>query len=162
MSAFDQFPRDPSWVRCMADAEDAYEVEIGDAGREESGLSTDVRRRCLAQFIELSRRQLRLTLPQMAQRAGISLIDLLNLETAQGAAVSREALARLAQFLGINPQPLMALEGLTCSMDPQLQESLIEFAARLGSTEPLDSGEEQALQWFNSHALAHTSDQASD
>ncbi len=153
MSMFNQVRRDDAWVMQMADAEEGVSMEVGGPHGRLNGLNAEAAQRSLAHFIELSRRQLGLSALQLAQRAQVSLMDLLTIETGNHGAGNPETVVRLANFLDVDAQPLLFLAGLCPSDDLQLDEVAAQFTARLETVAPLEPREQEALSWFKSEAF---------
>ncbi|HZL38529.1 MAG TPA: helix-turn-helix transcriptional regulator [Tepidisphaeraceae bacterium] len=153
MSMFDQVQRDDAWVLRMADAEEGVSIEVGGLQGRLEALKTEATRRSLAHFIELSRRQLGLSSVQFAEKAQVSLTELIAVETSKGTIGSCETVIRLAAFLGLDAEPLLCLAGLSSSEDRQLDAVAVQFTARLEPVAPLEPREQEALDWFKSEAF---------
>ena len=153
MSIFNQVQRDDEWVLRMADAEEGVSLEVGGLHGRLDALKADAAKRSLAHFIELSRRQLGLSSVQLAEKAEVSLADLVAIETGKAIGGSPETVIRLAGFLGVNAQPLLSLAGLSPSEDRQLDDVAVQFTARLEPVAPLEPREQEALNWFKSEAF---------
>jgi len=132
----------------MADAEEGQSVGVGGLDGRLRAHRLDASRRTLAQFIELSRRQLGLTLAELAAQAGVDLADLLAVETGAGTTVGRDSMSRLAAVLTVDAEPLLELAGLSPVVDSRLETVAVEFAARLEPVAPLEAREQDALNWF--------------
>jgi hypothetical protein len=148
MSAFDKVQCDDAWVLKMADAEEGQSVGVGGLYGRLRAAHMDTSRRTLAQFVELSRRQLGLTPSELAARANVDLADLLTVETGAGTIVGPESISRLAAVLKVDVEPLLELAGLSPVVDSRLEDVAVEFAARLEPVAPLEAREQDALNWF--------------
>jgi transcriptional regulator with XRE-family HTH domain len=153
MSMFNKLQRDDAWVLRMAEAEEGGSTEVGGLHGRLNALRAEAAQRSLAQFIELSRRQLGLSSAQLAEKAQVDLADVLVIETGKVAVLSAHTVVRLATFLGVDAEPLLSLAGLNATVDRQLDEVAIQFTARLEPVAPLEPREQDALNWFKSAAF---------
>lgn len=110
--------------------------------------STDPRRLSLGKFVELSRRRLRLSVEQLADKANVELVELLALEKAEDITPEARTIFQLAGVLNVRPEPLMELAGLVIPKTAALTDSAVRFAARSEPMQALSSDEEAALNWF--------------
>jgi transcriptional regulator with XRE-family HTH domain len=111
-------------------------------------ISTDPRRQSLGKLIELSRRRMRLSVEQLADRANVDLAELLGIEKAEDTVPELRTIYQLAGVLGIGPDPLLELAGLIEAKFVGLGESAVRFAARSEPMNALTKEEEEALNWF--------------
>ena len=151
MSMFNRVQRDDAWVLEMSKAEEGQSVEVGGLYGRLPSLTADASRRSLAQFVGLSRRQLGLSAEELAARAKVELAELLAIET--GLTPNSETVTRVAAFLNVNAEPLLALAGLSRSVDRELGNVAVQFTARLEPVTPLEPREQAALNWFKSEAF---------
>ena len=110
--------------------------------------STDPRRQSLGKFIELSRRRMRLSVEQLADKANIDLAELLAIEKAEDVRPEPRTVYQLAHVLRVRVEPLLELAGLVVTRTTGLTESAVRFAARSEPMEALTKDEEEALNWF--------------
>ena len=108
----------------------------------------DPGRQSLGKFIELSRRRLRLTVEQLADRADVELGELLAIENAEDVQPETRTIYRLAETLNMRVDPLLELAGLVGRRSVGLTQSAFRFAARSEPMAALTSEEEEALNWF--------------
>jgi transcriptional regulator with XRE-family HTH domain len=108
----------------------------------------DPGRQSLGKFIELSRRRLRLTVEQLAERADVDLGELLAIEKAEDVPAETRTIYRLADVLGMRVDPLLELAGLVDKRSVGLTQSAFRFAARSEPMAALTREEEEALNWF--------------
>jgi transcriptional regulator with XRE-family HTH domain len=108
----------------------------------------DSRRHSLGKFVELSRRRMRLSVEQLAEKANIDLVELLAIENAEVVSPGPRTIFQLAQVLKVSPEPLMELAGLVVARSERLAESALRFAARSEPMQALSRDEEKALSWF--------------
>jgi transcriptional regulator with XRE-family HTH domain len=152
MSLSKPIDRDDNWVLRMAAAEEGQSIEVGGLyGKYRVG-GTNASRRSLGKFLELSRRQLRLTLEELATNAQVTLSDVVALESGNGGPQHAQALTRLSHFLKVDADPLLELAGLKTAANRQLEKAALEFTARTEPTTPLDPHEKAALEKFLAEA----------
>ena len=111
-------------------------------------MSADPRRQSLGKFIELSRRQLRLSVEQLADKANVDLAELLAIEKAEDILPETRTVYQLAKVLRMRVEPLLELAGLVVTKSVGLTESAVRFAARSEPMDALTKEEEEALNWF--------------
>jgi HTH-type transcriptional regulator, competence development regulator len=110
--------------------------------------SADPKRQSLGKFIELSRRRMRLSVEQLADKANVDLAELLAIEKAEDILPEPRTVYQLAQILRMRVEPLMELAGLVVPKSIALTESAVRFAARSEPMDALTKEEEEALNWF--------------
>lgn len=120
----------------------------GAEARSVPAMSAEPRRQSLGKFIELSRRRMRLSVEQLAERADIDLGELLSIEKAEETLPGTRTVYQLAQVLRMPVDPLMELAGLVVAKSSKLTESAVRFAARSEPMDALTKEEEEALNWF--------------
>ncbi len=111
-------------------------------------MSGDPRRQSLGKFIELSRRRMRLSVEQLADKANVDLAELLAVEKAEDILPEPRTVYQLAQVLRVRVEPLLELAGLMVTKSVALTESAVRFAARSEPMDALTKEEEEALNWF--------------
>jgi transcriptional regulator with XRE-family HTH domain len=111
-------------------------------------MSADSKRQSLGKFIELSRRRMRLSVEQFAQKADVDLAELLAIEKAEDIAPEPRTIYQLAGVLRISVEPLLELAGLVVQKSAGLTETAVRFAARSEPMDALTKEEEEALNWF--------------
>lgn len=143
----------PEWVRSQAAREP--ESGITSAGglalrAASSGAhrQPDIGRHSLAKLVELTRRKMRLSVEQLADRANVELGDVLAIENAEAVEADPRTIYQLAQALGLNEDVLKELAGLVEAKDSHVGEAAMRFAARSESTAALTPEEEAALDLF--------------
>ena len=144
---------DDAWVLKMAADEEGSSIEVGGLYGRLKMRDFDGSRRSLAQFVQLSRRQLGLSSQALAAKAQIPLADLVAIETGGRIAGGAEPVLRLADVLGVPSEPLLVLAGLKPAPDEELEDAAAQFTARLEPVAPLEPREKEALDWFKSEAL---------
>jgi transcriptional regulator with XRE-family HTH domain len=102
----------------------------------------------LGTLVELSRRNLGWNTEQLAQRTGIALEKIIEIERDPNYEPEAEAVRKLAGIFGLSPQPLLELAGLVEPRTPELREQAIRFAARSEAVVALNRNEREALEMF--------------
>jgi transcriptional regulator with XRE-family HTH domain len=123
-------------------------LEAGKGAASTVVMSTDPKRQSLGKFIELSRRQMRLSVEQFAQKADVDLAELLAIEKAEEVTPGPRTICQLATILRTRVEPLMELAGLVVQKSVGLTETAVRFAARSEPMDALTKEEEEALNWF--------------
>ncbi len=145
------------WLLRMADEEANCEVSAcglaHEAGLWDQTRVNELGRLSLAKFLELSRRQLRQSLEELAENAGVNLAELTSIESGKIPVRNPEVLRQIAAALHIAAEPLLELAGFLPVTDKQLGRIAAQFAARLEPVKPLEPAEEQALKWFKEQAF---------
>ena len=105
------------WLIRKAEQEDGCFVSVGglvDALEQAEQPSTNIIpfKHAFARFLQLARRDLKLSLEQFAKKVDVDLAELLNLETDDQYTPSIRTVHLLADFLMIPEKKLMALAGL--------------------------------------------------
>ena len=113
-----------------------------------ASLSADPRRQSLGKFVELSRRQMRVSVEQLADKADVDLTELLAIEKGADVLPELRTVYQLAQVLRVRVEPLLELAGLVVARSTGLTESALRFAARSEPMDALTKEEEEALNRF--------------
>jgi transcriptional regulator with XRE-family HTH domain len=153
MSEIEKLKPDDAWILKMAADEEGSSIEVGGMYGRLKLRDFDGSRRSLAQFVQLSRRQLGLSSHDLAAKAQVALADVLAIETGGRIVGGAEPVIRLAGILGVPSEPLLVLAGLKPAPDEELEEAAAQFTARLEPVTPLEPREKEALDWFKSEAL---------
>lgn len=143
----------PEWVKAQAGKEPKSGItSVGGLAARLEALQAvtppDAGRLSLAKLVELSRRQMRLSLEQFAERTDIDLSELYAVEHGEPHTLAPRSVYRLAGFLKIAPEPLAELAGLMKAKDNRISEVAMRFAARSEPMDALTAEEEEALNWF--------------
>lgn len=99
-----------------------------------------------ARLINLKRRESKLSLEQLADRADIELEELWAIERGQMADPEPRTVYQLAAALRLPPKKLMQLSGVTEASDEGFCQEVVRWAARSQPVEQLSREEKQALQ----------------
>jgi HTH-type transcriptional regulator, competence development regulator len=145
-----------NWLLRMAEAEDNCELAVG-------GLAHDVglfeqpqdqsfappTKSAFARLIELRRREQRLSVEQLAERADVELPELLDIVHGELSSPPEvRTVFNLATALKLPEQRLMQLAGLAEPKDEGFTEAAVRFAARSESIDKLTREEHKALEEF--------------
>ena len=101
----------------------------------------------LARLVELARRGQALAPEQFAERYGLNLRELVDLESARGVPEPR-ALYQLSVALKVSYEKLLVLAGHRVHRDEALESEAVRFAASSGPMDKLSKLESQALHDF--------------
>jgi len=101
-----------------------------------------------ARFLQLARRDRKLSLEQFAKKVDVDLAELLKLETDDQHTPAIRTVHQIAAFLKIPEKKLMALAGLLRVKDAQFQNAALKFAARSEPVEKLSQEEHSALEEY--------------
>lgn len=143
-----------NWLLKMADIEDNCELAVGGLAHEfgmlapSPGAAPSVARTAFAKLIELRRRERRLSVEQLAQRADIDLGEVVSLERGDACKPEPRTVYKLAAVLALPEDTLMQLSGLTEPKDSRFAEEAIRFAARSEPINKLSREEHDALEEF--------------
>ena len=127
MSETDKLQPEDAWVLKMAADEEGSSIEVGGLYGRLRARNLDTSRRSLAQFVQLSRRQLGLSSQELAMKAQVALADLLAIETGDGMIEGVGVVTRLAEVLGVEAEPLLVLAGLSSRGDGDLGNAAAHF-----------------------------------
>lgn len=144
---------DRDWLRRKAEQEDGCMVSVGglvealDSGEAVAGDVVPFKR-AFDRFIELARRNRRLTLEQFAEQTDVDLAELLRIEADEHYVPAIRTVHQIAAFLQVPVQKLMALAGLLRVKDARFQQATLHFAARSESIDTLSDEEHAALEEY--------------
>jgi transcriptional regulator with XRE-family HTH domain len=147
---------DPNWLLAKANEEDNRIISVGglvcrlraEARQQEQETPEPTRRVAFARFIELSRRKLRLTVEQLAEKADVDVSQLIEIEEGECVSAEPRTVFKLAQVFNFPQHRLMELSGLAKTRDRHLTEATVRFAARSEPVNALSAEEEEALQEY--------------
>jgi len=141
-----------AWCEKMAHREAYAEISAGllaidpifetESVSEASG---DKTRFVLQRFIELGRRDKKLSVEQLAEQADIEISELISIESDIHHLPEPRTLYQLAQTFDVSQTKLMELSGLTKPKDVNYLEEAVRYAARSESIEKLNPEEQAAL-----------------
>lgn len=146
---------DINWLLAAANEEDNCIISVGGLAcrlraemNQQQETPETTRRVAFARFIELSRRKLRLTVEQLADKADIDVSQLIEIEEGECVTAEPRTVFKLAQVFNFPQHRLMELSGLAKTRDRHLTEATVRFAARSEPVNILSSEEEEALQEY--------------
>jgi transcriptional regulator with XRE-family HTH domain len=138
------------WLLEMAELEDASSsVSVG-------GLAFDLgllpacpseSQRVFGRLVEFSRRQMSMTVEQLAEKADIDLAEIVEIETQESVVPQARTVFQLAQVLNLSCSRLMEVAGLTTPRN-EISSAALRFAARSEPTAKLSDDEKLALEEF--------------
>jgi transcriptional regulator with XRE-family HTH domain len=141
---------DKKWLRRKAQLEDGGYVSVGGfvedlEQREQVGQLVPMQH-AFVRFVQLARRDRRLSLEQFAEKVDVELVELLKIETEEHYKPAIRTVHKIAEFLKIPEKKLLALAGLLQVKDPQFQTAALRFAARSAPVEKLSQQEHSDLE----------------
>jgi transcriptional regulator with XRE-family HTH domain len=141
---------DKDWLRRKAEQEDGCFVSVGGlieslAEREEAANVVPMKP-AFVRFVQLARRERRLSLEQFADRVDVDLAELVKIETEEHYKPALRTVHKIAEFLKVPEKKLLALAGLLQVKDPQFQKAAVKFAARSAPVEKLSQQEHSDLE----------------
>ena len=143
------------WLLRMADAEDNCELAVGGLAHELGLLEQPEQsfapptRGAFARLIELRRREQRLSVEELAEKADVELPELLDIEHGELTSPPEvRTVFNLATTLKLPQQRLMQLAGLAEAKDEGFRDAAVRFAARSESIDKLTREEHRALEEF--------------
>lgn len=141
------------WLIGKAEQEDGCFVSVGglvDALEQAEQTPANVIpfKHAFARFLQLARRDRKLSLEQFAKKVDVDLAELLKLETEDQYTPAIRTVHQIAEFLKIPEKKLMALAGLLRVKDAQFQNAALKFAARSEPVEKLSQEEHSALEEY--------------
>ena len=141
------------WLVRKAEQEDGGFVSVGglvDALEQAQQTSNNLVpfKLAFSRFLQLARRERKLSLEQFANKVDVDLAELLNIETDEQYTPAIRTVLQIAEFLKIPEKKLMALAGLLRVKDAQFQNAALKFAARSEPVEKLSQEEHSALEEY--------------
>lgn len=140
------------WCEIMARREAGVEVGAGLIaadpifnGEAAHETAIDESRIALGRFVHLKRRQEKLSLEALAERADVEVAELMSIELDAHYMPDSRTLYQLAQTFKVSHKKLMGLSGLTKPKDVQYVEKAVRYAARSESIASLSADEQAAL-----------------
>jgi transcriptional regulator with XRE-family HTH domain len=143
-----------SWLLKMSDIEGGADIAVGGLAYE-VGLFSEAEapaphanKAAFANLIALRRREQRLTIEQLAEKADVELSDLYYIERGEFDATNARTVYKLATTLNLPEQSLMKLAGLTVGKDATFDQEAVRFAARSQSVDKLSREEHRVLEEY--------------
>lgn len=143
-----KFNTDRKWLERRADQEDRHFISVGglistlDPACQAELSSTpnlETTKTAFVRLLQLTRRERRLTLEKLAEKADVDLAELLKIETDEAFTPNLRTVHQLASVLDLPAKKLMVLAGLLQVKDASLQQASVRFAARsepIGNVSP--------------------------
>lgn len=150
MSKMKRFPLDREWLLEMAKVEaSCRSVAVG-------GLAADLGMiepaktkapRVFGRLVRLARRAKRLSVEELARRADLDIVEVLDVEQHEETVPTPRTVYQLAQVLEIPPEKLTEVAGLA-EPRAEVNKAALRFAARSEPTADLSAVEREALEEF--------------
>jgi len=112
----------------------------------DKGTSYKHERRMLSEFVELSRREQKLSVEAFANKANLGVEEVLQLEDPAAPSPEPRVIFEVARYLNADTKKLMELAGHTVSVDNTLEQEVIRIAACVSGSKPLDKDEQNMLR----------------
>jgi len=142
---------DKAWLLKKAEQEDACFVSVRglvdalEQSEQRSGNVIPIRQ-AFMRFVQLARRDRRLSLEQFAEKVDVDLVELFRIETEEHYKPAIRTVHKIAEYLRIPEKKLLALAGLLQVKDAQFQTAALKFAARSAPVEKLTREEHSDLE----------------
>ncbi len=142
---------DKDWLKKRAELEDGCFVSVGGlveslAEREQTATNVVPMKPAFVRFVQLARRDRRLSLEDFAEKVDVDLAELVKIETEEHYKPTLRTVHMIAGFLKVPEKMLLALAGLLQAKDPQFQKAALKFAARSAPVEKLSQQEHSDLE----------------
>jgi len=142
---------DKDWILAKAEQEDGCFISAGGLvsaleQSEQQASNVVPLRQAFVRFVQLARRERRLSVDQFAEKVDVDLVELLKIETEEQYQPAIRTVHKIAGFLSVSEQRLMALAGLLQVKDVQFQNAALKFAARSAPVEKLSTEEHSDLE----------------
>jgi transcriptional regulator with XRE-family HTH domain len=143
-----KFNTDRKWLERRAEQEDRHFISVGGListldptcqTEVASTPSVETTKTAFVRLLQLARRERRLTLEKLAEKADVDLAELVKIETDETFTPALRTVHQLASTLDLPAKKLMVLAGLLQVKDPNLQQASVRFAARsepIGNVSP--------------------------
>jgi transcriptional regulator with XRE-family HTH domain len=143
-----KFSTNRKWLERRADQEDRHFISVGglistlDPTCQTELTSTqnvETTKTVFVRLLQLARRERRMSLEELAEKADIDLAVLVKIETDEAFEPDLRTVHQLAAVLDLPPKKLMVLAGLLHMKDAGLQQASVRFAARsepIGNVSP--------------------------
>lgn len=143
-----KFNTDRKWLERRAEQEDSHFISVGGlistldptCQTEIASIpNVETTKTAFIRLLQLARRERRLSLEKLAEKADVDLAELLKIETDESFTPGLRTVSQLASVLDLPAKKLMVLAGLLQVKDPHLQQASVRFAARsepIGNVSP--------------------------
>ena len=142
------FNADRKWLERRADQEDRHFISVGGListldptcqTELATTQSVETTKTAFVRLLQLARRERRLSLEKLAEKADVDLAVLVKIETDEAFEPDLRTVYQLASVLDLPSKKLMVLAGLLHIKDAGLQQASVRFAARsepIGNVSP--------------------------
>lgn len=141
---------DKGWLKRMAEKEDGGFVSVGglieSLSESEQASKVVPMKAAFVRFVQLARRERRLSVEEFAERVDVELAELVKIETEEHYKPAIRTVHKIAEFLNVPEKKLLALAGLLQAKDPEFQTAALKFAARSAPVEALSQREHADLE----------------
>jgi len=120
----------------------------GNPAAETSSTVSYSQRKAFAKFVELSRRKKQMSQLELAEKIGVEIDEIIEIEDESANSVEPSTVHALAQEFDVPSKSLMEIAGLTKREDKKIKEASIRFAANSGNKAPLQPEEDHLLETF--------------
>ncbi len=132
---------DKEWLLSKAEQEDGCMVSVGGLvgaleGTNQVPDNVISFKIAFSRFLQLARRDRKLTLERFAEEADVDLAEVLKIETDEHYTPAIRTVHKVAAFLNVPEKKLLTLAGLLRVKDVQFQNESLKFAAR---SEPVEN-----------------------
>ena len=143
-----KFNTDRKWLERRAEQEDRHFISVGGlistldptCQTEIASMpNVETTKTAFVRLLQLARRERRLSLEKLAEKADVDLAELLKIETDETFTPGLRTVSQLASVLELPAKKLMVLAGLLQVKDLSLQQASVRFAARsepIGNVSP--------------------------
>jgi transcriptional regulator with XRE-family HTH domain len=152
-----KFNTDRKWLERRAEQEDRHFISVGGListldptcqAEISSVPNVETTKTAFVRLLQLARRERRLSLEQLAEKADVDLAELLKIETDETFTPALRTVHQLAAVLDLPAKKLMVLAGLLQIKDPSLQQASVRFAARSEPAGDVSPEEHAALEEY--------------
>lgn len=143
-----KFNTDRKWLEGRAEQEDRHFISVGGListldptcqTEIASVPNVETTKTAFVRLLQLARRERRLSLEKLAEKADVDLAELVKIETDETFTPGLRTVSQLALILELPAKKLMVLAGLLQVKDASLQQASVRFAARsepIGNVSP--------------------------
>ena len=143
-----KFNTDRKWLERRAEQEDRHFISVGGListldptcqTEIASVPNVETTKTAFVRLLQLTRREKRLSLERLAEKADVDLAELVKIETDETFMPGLRTVSQLASILELPAKKLMVLAGLLQVKDLSLQQASVRFAARsepIGNVSP--------------------------
>jgi transcriptional regulator with XRE-family HTH domain len=142
---------DLNWLKRKAAQEDGCIVSAGGLvnsleQREQACSNVVPLQHAFVRFVELTRRERRLSLEQFADKVDVDLVEMVKIVNEEHYKPAIRTVHKIAEFLKLPEKKLLALAGLLQVKDSEFQTAALKFAARSAPVQTLSKQEHSDLE----------------